>query len=98
MGGKPVDEGATSTLEKSIEEAWKDVTGMRAGQEDLTFFDLKGDSISAVRLVSRIEEELGIWVEVGDIFEEDPNLPGFVRLVKARSPQAFAAERPSGDR
>lgn len=98
MSGKPLGEGGISTLEKSIEVAWKDVTGMRAGQEDLSFFDLKGDSISAVRLVSRIEEELGIWVEVGDIFEEDPDLPGFVRLVQARASQAPAAERTSGDR
>jgi hypothetical protein len=38
-----------------------------------------------VRLVSRVEEELGIWVEVGDIFEEDPDLAAFIRLVQVRA-------------
>jgi acyl carrier protein len=62
-----------------------------SGQEDDTFFELGGESISAVRLVSRIEEELDVWIDVGDIFEEDPNLEALIRTVVAKAEEAAAA-------
>jgi acyl carrier protein len=74
-----------STIEQKVERIWRDVLQVPAGQEDETFFELNGESISANRLVSRVEGELGIWIEVGDIFEEDPNLAGFIRTVVARA-------------
>jgi acyl carrier protein len=69
-----------SVVEEQVEKIWKDVLGVREGQEDLTFFDLQGQSISAVRIVARIEDELGITVDVGILFD-DPNLASFVRRV-----------------
>ena len=50
-----------------------------------SFFELNGDSIAAVRLVSRIEDELGVSLEVGDIFEEDPDLAALVRNVASQA-------------
>ena len=68
---------------QKIRQIWREVLEMKEGQEAATFFDLKGDSISAVRLVARVEDELGVAVDVGDIFEEDPDLPTFLRDVLA---------------
>jgi acyl carrier protein len=60
---------------------------MPAGGEDLTFFDLQGQSISAVRIAARIEDELGIVVDVGLLFE-DPDLTAFTRAVLAAADSA----------
>jgi peptidyl carrier protein len=70
-------------VEQKVRQIWREVLEMKEGQEAATFFDLKGDSISAVRLVARVEDELGVSVDVGDIFEEDPDLPTFLRDVLA---------------
>jgi peptidyl carrier protein len=85
-----VGSATASALAKRVEEIWNEVLDVPATNADATFFELRGESISAVRLVSRIEDELGIWVEVADIFEDDPNLETFVRQVvaKAESPAA----------
>jgi acyl carrier protein len=76
---------STLSIEEKVEEIWKDVLSVPYGQDDASFFELGGESISAVRIVSRVEEELGILVDVGDIFEEDPTLPVFIDIVAARS-------------
>ncbi|MFC7613497.1 phosphopantetheine-binding protein [Actinokineospora soli] len=60
------------------------------GQDNDTFFELGGESISAVRLVSRIEEELDVWIDVGDIFEEDPTLATLIATVEAKADAAAA--------
>lgn len=69
-----------SAIENGVEEIWRDVLGIPEGRSDATFFELQGQSISAVRIVARIEDELGVAVDVGILFE-DPDLPTFVRAV-----------------
>lgn len=71
------------SIEERVTRIWTDVLEMPAGQTSATFFELKGDSISAVRLVARVEDELGVTIDVGDVFENDPDLPRFVQDVKA---------------
>jgi acyl carrier protein len=78
-------------LAAKVEKIWTEVLAMPAGQNDTTFFELKGDSISAVRLVSRIEDELEVFIEVGDIFEDDPSLDTLVADVVAKAAEAEAA-------
>lgn len=77
-----------AVIAEKVEKIWRDVLQIPSGHEDETFFELNGESISANRLSSRVEGELGIWIEVGDIFEEDPDLAGFIRTVveKAGNP------------
>ncbi|MFC5827103.1 phosphopantetheine-binding protein [Nonomuraea insulae] len=70
-----------SLIEEKVGEIWRYVLDVPADMADATFFDLEGESISAIRIVSRIEDELGIAIEVGDIFEEDPNLGALVLRV-----------------
>jgi acyl carrier protein len=81
----------TESIASRAEAIWRDVLGVPDGQEDVSFFELGGESIAAVRLVSRVEDELGVLIDVGDIFEEDPNLASFVRTVLAQAGHASAA-------
>jgi len=79
-----------SNIEQTVTRIWRDVLTVPDGQEDASFFELGGESISAVRLVSRIEEELDVWIDVGDIFEDDPNLAALISTVIAAADQAAA--------
>ncbi|PZF93703.1 phosphopantetheine-binding protein [Micromonospora deserti] len=74
-----------STIEKRVEQIWRDVLHMPQERSDATFFELQGQSISAVRIVTRIEDELGVVVDVGLLFE-DPDLATFTAAVAAAVP------------
>jgi acyl carrier protein len=67
-------------VEERVAEIWRDVLGVPEGVDDATFFELQGQSISAVRIIGRIEDEFGIGVDVGILFE-DPDLVTFAREV-----------------
>ncbi|HEX6873066.1 MAG TPA: phosphopantetheine-binding protein [Micromonosporaceae bacterium] len=71
-----------SELERRVGEIWKDVLGVSDDKAGATFFELQGQSISAVRIVARIEDELGVRVDVGILFE-DPTMSTFIRDVVA---------------
>jgi peptidyl carrier protein len=71
----------TLTTEEKISQIWQSVLAASRGDRDATFFELGGESISAVRIVSQVEEELGIEVDVASLFEEDPTLADFIRMV-----------------
>lgn len=77
----PNNAGAASVAEQ-VATIWKDVLN-DDGQSGASFFELSGDSIAAVRLVALIEEQVGVEIEVGDIFEDDPTLADLVRTVEA---------------
>ncbi|MEO9240674.1 MAG: phosphopantetheine-binding protein, partial [Jatrophihabitantaceae bacterium] len=53
---------ASNSLEERIFQIWKDILNMPDGRQDATFFELQGQSISAVRIAGRIEDELGIAI------------------------------------
>ncbi|WP_169979396.1 MULTISPECIES: acyl carrier protein [unclassified Microbispora] len=91
MSGNHPGELVLPVIEAKVAEIWKQVLDVPDGSEDATFFDLEGESIAAVRLVSRIEEELGVSVDVGDVFEEDPNLDALVRMVAGKAAVSPAA-------
>jgi hypothetical protein len=69
-------------VEKRVKQIWEDVLDVPADRPDATFFEAQGQSISAVRIATRIEDELGILVDVGVLFE-DPDLTAFTRAVLA---------------
>ncbi len=73
-------------IERLAAGIWRDVLGARPDQDDATFFELSGQSIAAVRIVARVEDEIGVLIDIGDLFE-DPDLPGFVELVAGRAAQ-----------
>jgi peptidyl carrier protein len=67
---------------RRVTTIWRDVLGAGAEREDATFFDLSGQSITATIIIARIEDELGIALDIGELFE-DPDLPEFVAKVLA---------------
>ncbi|SFP43393.1 Phosphopantetheine attachment site [Amycolatopsis arida] len=73
---------SSAAIEKLVKEIWSDVLEIPDGQENATFFELQGQSVSAVRIVARIEDEIGVMVDMGDLFE-DPDLETFTRDVVA---------------
>ncbi|MFF8867329.1 acyl carrier protein [Streptomyces sp. NPDC015139] len=75
-----------TTAAETVTAIWHEILGnVPQDQPGITFFEAGGESISATRLVVRVEEELGVEIEVGDIFEEDPSLPALIRIVTDRS-------------
>ncbi|MDU0292794.1 phosphopantetheine-binding protein [Saccharothrix longispora] len=75
-----------AVAEEHVAQIWKEVLGAPDAPPEATFFELGGQSISAVRIAARIEEEIGVSVDIGDLFE-DPDLTTFIRdvLAKARA-------------
>ncbi|ASO20924.1 acyl carrier protein [Actinoalloteichus hoggarensis] len=86
MSGEGVEESRATEIAHRVGAIWRDVLG---ADTQATFFELSGQSISAVRIAARIEDELGITVDIGELFE-DPTGEAFARAVAAR-----AAEAPS---
>ncbi|WP_433386205.1 phosphopantetheine-binding protein [Micromonospora sp. KLBMP9576] len=71
-------------LRRRISTIWRDVLNARDASPDATFLELQGQSISAVRIVGRIEEEIGIEVDAAILFE-DPDMRTFVDEVVRRA-------------
>ena len=67
----------------AVVQVWNDILAPPPGKERATFFELGGQSINAVQMVTRIEEDLGIWIDVGELFE-DPDLDTFTGLVVSK--------------
>lgn len=81
-------------ISQKVEQIWREVLGVAEGQEEATFFELEGQSISAVRIAARVEDEVGVQVDIGDLFE-DPDLATFVRDVMAKVDSVESDERRS---
>jgi acyl carrier protein len=71
-------------IARRVAAIWTDVLGPGSDRPGATFFELNGQSIAAVRIVAAIEDELGITVDLGDLFE-DPDLATLTRDIVARS-------------
>ncbi|MEV0001801.1 phosphopantetheine-binding protein [Micromonospora sp. NPDC050980] len=80
-------------MQQRIAAIWREVLGGADDRPEATFFELNGQSIAAVRIVARIEDELGVQVDMGDLFE-DPDLATFTRDVLAKADTLVAG----GDR
>ncbi|WP_460696503.1 non-ribosomal peptide synthetase [Nocardia thraciensis] len=72
--GEPIRSG----LETRIGQVWGQVTGAAPSHRQISFFAAGGDSLSATRLVSRLETELGIAVTLREFFAT-PTIAGLAR-------------------
>ncbi|MFC8763309.1 phosphopantetheine-binding protein [Streptomyces sp. NPDC057193] len=70
----------TNSVEETATRIWTDILRPAADQEEHTFFALGGQSISAVRIVARVESDLGVELDLRVLFE-DPDLAAFRQAV-----------------
>jgi amino acid adenylation domain-containing protein len=64
----PPDRSAANPVEAALARIWADVLGRVQVGTGENFFDLGGHSLLAIRLVHRVNEELGLDVTPADIF------------------------------
>ncbi|MEV4502857.1 phosphopantetheine-binding protein [Streptomyces klenkii] len=73
----------TPDIAQRISAIWTDVLGPGSDRTGATFFELDGQSIAAVRIAAAVEEQLGVTLDIGDLFE-DPDLETLTRDILAR--------------
>ncbi|GAA2356702.1 hypothetical protein Cme02nite_50080 [Catellatospora methionotrophica] len=72
-------------LADTVAAIWTSLLGVDATAPDADFFALGGHSLTAVRLIARLRERLGVEVPLRDLFEA-PRLAGFVARVGQAAP------------
>ncbi|MEH1101884.1 phosphopantetheine-binding protein [Micromonospora sp. CPCC 205561] len=75
---------STTEISQRVTAIWTDVLGPGSDRPGATFFELNGQSIAAVQIAAAIEEQLGVTLDIGDLFE-DPDLETLTRVVLALS-------------
>lgn len=65
---------------------WEEVLRVPIAQ-DADFFDLGGDSLTAVRIVIRVRERLGVNLSALDVFDA-PTVPEFISVVRSALQEA----------
>ncbi len=86
----PADPGGLDADEVTLVtgELWRETLGVERAVPEDDFLTLGGHSIKALRLLSRLGEELGVVVELGDFFER-PTLGRLVELVREAVPDEW---------
>ncbi|MCR6483373.1 amino acid adenylation domain-containing protein [Amycolatopsis sp. OK19-0408] len=77
-GAKPA-----SATERKLAGLWADALGLPEVGTDESFFVLGGDSLIAIRLLARVEEEFGVRLGVREVFET-PTVGGLAALIDER--------------
>jgi peptidyl carrier protein len=75
---------STTEITQRVTAIWTDVLGPGSDRPGATFFELNGQSVAAVQIAAAIEEQLGLTLDIGDLFE-DPDLDTLTRVVLAMS-------------
>ena len=75
---------ATADVAQRVAAIWTEVLGPGSDRPGATFFELNGQSIAAVQISAAIEEQLGVVLDIGALFE-DPDLETVTSVVLAAS-------------
>ncbi len=60
--------------EHALAEMWKDILNLENVKKTDNFFDLGGNSLSAIKLLSRVEDQFGIGTLLADKLFQEPEL------------------------
>jgi amino acid adenylation domain-containing protein len=66
--------------ERRLAEIWHEVLGVDSVTSDADFFDLGGHSLRAMQLLSRVQSDFGVELELREVFEH-PTIAGLAPLV-----------------
>ncbi|MER5949031.1 MupA/Atu3671 family FMN-dependent luciferase-like monooxygenase [Streptomyces sp. NPDC001904] len=67
---RPGPSGAGDEVRAEVRAVWRAVLGVDDLADDADFFDLGGNSITAIRLVNRVREVLGAEIPLADFFAD----------------------------
>jgi acyl carrier protein len=67
-------------LEQQIIHIWEELFGIQSISLDDNFFELNGNSLLAIQLMSQVREKFGIEIELESMFD-DPTVAGLVGQV-----------------
>ncbi len=67
-------------MQNVIKKIWLDVLKLSEDEMELDFFDADGDSISAMHIIMRLDQELNIKMNIGEIFLY-PNLNALTEYI-----------------
>ena len=73
-------------LERSLLQIWKEILDLQNIGLDDDFFVLGGHSLNVIRLMSRLQERLGIRLKMADFFE-NPTVTGMVSVINQSNSQ-----------
>ncbi|MBC9726551.1 FkbM family methyltransferase [Streptomyces sp. TRM68367] len=74
-----------------LAEIWSGLFGPEAVRQDADFFDLGGDSLTAVRLLAQIEQRLGEEALAPDLIFTDSTFGALAAAIEATAPSGTAA-------
>lgn len=74
------DMNGASNAEIQVKNIWRQLFGVDTVTGEENFFDAGGSSLTAIQLISRIREVLGIEINIEDLFD-DPTLNGVIGQV-----------------
>ena len=83
MQREPAAASDPLAVSEQVKVIWNDVLDPPDELPGRTFLELNGQSIAALRIVSRIQDQLGIDVDVEALFD-DPSLDAFIGIIAAR--------------
>ena len=66
--GKFIPGQAEGEIVDKVKAVWESVLGLTIDREDASYFELGGDSLKAVHLISILDKELGVRISVSDIY------------------------------
>ena len=67
-------------MQNIIKQIWLDVLKLSEDEVELDFFDADGDSISAMHIIMRLDQELNIKINISEIFLY-PNLGSLTEYI-----------------
>lgn len=78
-----------SEIESMLREVWTTLFGSQ-GNPDGDFFELGGNSLTAIQLISRVQETFECELELSDIFD-NPTIPDLAQRIRSVKAGASAA-------
>ncbi len=90
IGGRAVPIAPRDAVEGTLAAIWEDLLGVSGVGVRDSFFDLGGHSLLAVRLITRIERQLGRELPLSALFRA-PTIEGLAALLRAGADELPAA-------